>query len=145
MNGDEDQLFAEIGTEIKYLSCLDVGPLEQKQICKIARDRDSVFEPVFKITLTPLSISKQKEIAQQELLRVEEKLEGKTEEWESLPFSITSLKSIQDKMRKKKIKNFVDPEFPPWEKSLFDSYKSKKYPFEYVWVCLVKYQKLWLF
>ena len=85
---------------------------------------------MFKITHKPLSISEQKEILQNELEDFCEKIKGKMEQCTELPFNIASIKYIQDKMEKKKVKYFVDPEFPPENKSLYDTTKNQKYPFE---------------
>lgn len=51
---------------------------------------------------------------------------------QNLPFSIAPLKYLQKKITSLKLKSFMDPEFPPSNKSLYDVSSLKPYPFKYV-------------
>lgn len=52
--------------------CIEIGPFETTQICKITKTKGSDFEPIFRIEQVPLAIEKQRKIAKVEIDSVKE-------------------------------------------------------------------------
>ena len=46
-----------------------------------------------------------------------------------IPFEVIPIKELEQALAKKKVKNFVDPDFPPSYDSLYDGMKIATYPF----------------
>lgn len=58
------------------------------------------------------------------------KVDKKVKEFYSLPFNVAPISVMEQKIQSENLKQFIDPEFPPCEMSLFDTEKDSNYPFE---------------
>lgn len=112
------------------LLCVVIEPWDRKEICSVSKQKGSVFEPVFYIKLRSMPLEEQKRVAKAELDYVDDRIKKKAGTFNTLPFNIAPLKFLKEKISALKLKQFIDPQFPPNETSLFDKTYGKKYPYQ---------------
>lgn len=77
----------------------------------------------------PIDLEEQRKLMKAQINYVENKISKKAAAYNILPFNIAPIEYIHDKIESSGLGEFIDPEFPPTEHSLYDTHK-KSYPLE---------------
>ena len=119
--GNEDETTIEIKIES--------GQTDES--IKIIKTIPWSFAPKFSLRETPYSYEKQREVLNNRDKSKDESEEDTQSIFKSIPYEVLDFDEIKEKMEQKGLENFIDPDFPPKEVSLYNPV-AQEYPFDFV-------------
>lgn len=110
---------------------VDIPCMEEVEVCSITKTKPFKFCPKFNLEEDPLDMEEQREKLQPEVDAMKEKMDEVRETIESIPYEVMAIEDIEAALKDEGVENFIDPDFPPVDKSVYDT-STEEYPYKQV-------------